>query len=82
MKAQRVATHQGVILEIGHAPRAGERQVQRERDEGQQQVDDPDAEILAARAGELDVQLPGFVPCAGCAAHPLGWREIVVCLHG
>jgi hypothetical protein len=56
METERVTVDQGVAPEVALAPHLGPGPVQAERDHNQQQVDDPDAEVLATGAGEGDVQ--------------------------
>ena len=82
MKPQRVAAHQRVVLEVRDATGARKRHIERERDQREQQVDDPDAKVLAARAGEPDVQQLRRSGCAALlmAQHHSG-RKIVLFVH-
>ena len=56
VEVQRMPADRGVAVEVAQAPHLGPRVVQAERHQREQQVDDPDAEILAARAAEDDLQ--------------------------
>src|SRR5688500_536936 len=54
MEVQRVAADPGVAVEVLELADLGPGQVDAEGDDDQQQVHDPDAEILAAAGRELD----------------------------
>ena len=85
VEVERRAVDQGVAVKIFQPPHLGPRVVQAQRHQHQQQVDDPDAKVFTARAGETDVYGVGagcvrqcarqFVRCGGEGAverHGLG----------
>ena len=59
MKAQGLATHQCIAHEVTQAAGLGPREVDAQCHQHEQQVDDPDAKVLAARAGKGDGDLVG-----------------------
>ena len=56
VEIERVAVDQRVAVEVAQPTHLGPRVVQAQRDDGQQQVDDPDPEIFAARARETNFE--------------------------